>query len=43
MGCRRPPPHPTVIAGPHQKRVDLIHNTYMYQFDMIISLCENNF
>ena len=45
MGCRRPPPppRPTVIAGPHQKRVGMIHKTSMYQFDMNISLCGNNF
>ena len=43
MGCRRPPPHQTVIAGPHQKRVEMIHNTSMYQFDMNISLYGNNF
>ena len=43
MGCWRLPPHPTVILGPHQNRVEMIHNTSMYQFNMYISLCGNNF
>ena len=40
MGCRRPPPpnHPTVIASPHEKRVEIIQNTSMYQYNMNISL-----
>ena len=37
-----PHPHPTVIVGPHQKRVEMIHNTSMYQFNMNIGLCGNN-
>ena len=44
MGCRRhPPPLLTVIASPHQKRVEMIYNTPMYQFNMNISLCGNIF
>ena len=39
MGCRRPPPHPTVIACPNQIRVEMIYDTPMYQFNMNISLC----
>ena len=37
------PPHPTVILGPHQNRVEMIHNTSMYQFNMYISLLETIF
>ena len=43
VSATRPPPHPTVTACPHQKRVEMIHNISMYQFNMNISLCGNNF
>ena len=42
-GVSATPPHPTVIACPHQKRVEMIYDTPMYQFNMNISLCGNNF
>ena len=43
MGCQQPPPHPTEIACPHQKRVEMIYITTKYQLNMNINLCGNIF